>query len=76
MSWRVRRWTILSAAPMALTGGLVVATLITGEKPGAQGYRGNLAVVASPLPEFALAYRHNASRQCADYVFDPCLPSG
>ena len=54
MSWRVRRWTILSAAAMALTGGLVVATLITGEKPGAQGYRGNLAVVASPLPEFAL----------------------
>ena len=55
MSRRARRWMIAAAAATtALAGGLVVATLTTGVKTGAQGYRGSLAVAASPMPDFAL----------------------
>lgn len=55
MSRRARRWTILAtAAAAAVAGGLVVAMLTTGNKPGAQSYRGSPATVAQPIPDFAL----------------------
>ncbi len=55
MSPRTLRWTIattLVLAGLAVAG--VVATRMTGDEKERAGYRGGRAVVASPLPDFAL----------------------
>ncbi len=55
MSPQTLRWTFAAALALATVAiGSVIATRTTRQEPDAPHYRGSAAVVASPLPDFAL----------------------
>ena len=55
MNPRTLKWTLTAALAFAAVAiGGVVATRVTRQEPDAPRYRGSAAVVASPLPNFAL----------------------